>query len=499
MTNAPMKILVELRPALHGHAGIPQETRLLFRSLALLDGVKVDGMIQHPGHLLAPGLPPSDSGADKVMTQNEKLERLGQVVISLEQNFPASLPRTIAQTAAMAFGKIFGRCLELTRFDARHFADFIWQRLFAKSLPPEDFPAVMQAGYRVARVPWEAMQICAHITRAIGISLFARLDTSDYDIFLAETPYPGLVTSNTKMVIRYHDAIPLMMPHTISDRRYHHAWHYHALLSNVKSGAWFVCVSEASRKDLLAVFPEVEARSLTIHNMVSHHFFDEPSNAELVPQIMRNRLNATVRPGLDLGPVRRVLDTLPQDEPMQFLLMVSTIEPRKNHLALLEAWERLRIERFPALRLVFVGSPGWHYKEIVEKFHVWMERGDVFLLHDVASAELRLLYKHARATICPSFGEGFDFSGVEAMRSGGVVVASDIPVHREVYGDAAEYFDPYSVDALRRAIVDVIDAENAARRTAFLEKGSVIGQRYTREKLLPQWAAFIKSLELSAA
>ena len=74
----------------------------------------------------------------------------------------------------------------------------------------------------------------------------------------------------------------------------------------------------------------------------------------------------------------------------------------------------------------------------------WMERGDVFLVADVPSADLRLLYKHARATVCPSFGEGFDFSGVEAMKSGGAVVASDIAVHREIYADAAEYCNPYS-------------------------------------------------------
>ncbi len=91
---------------------------------------------------------------------------------------------------------------------------------------------------------------------------------------------------------------------------------------------------------------------------------------------------------------------------------------------------------------------GWHHKQIVRKFRPWLERGDVFLLEDVLSAELRVLYGHARATVCPSFGEGFDFSGVEAMKSGSPVVASDIPVHREVYADAAEFFNPYSIDAL---------------------------------------------------
>jgi len=63
----------------------------------------------------------------------------------------------------------------------------------------------------------------------------------------------------------------------------------------------------------------------------------------------------------------------------------------------------------------------------------------VFLLNNVPADDLRVLYRHAAATVCPSLAEGFDFSGVEAMRCGGVVLASDIPVHREVYQDAAHY------------------------------------------------------------
>ncbi|MDR7927306.1 hypothetical protein RIE95_09980 [Acidithiobacillus thiooxidans] len=49
------------------------------------------------------------------------------------------------------------------------------------------------------------------------------------------------------------------------------------------------------------------------------------------------------------------------------------------------------------------------------------------MLHSVPAEALRLLFRQAVVTVCPSVGEGFDFSGVEAMRCGGVVAASDIP------------------------------------------------------------------------
>jgi glycosyltransferase involved in cell wall biosynthesis len=127
-----------------------------------------------------------------------------------------------------------------------------------------------------------------------------------------------------------------------------------------------------------------------------------------------------------------------------------------------------------------------------------MERGHLYVLEDVPSPELRLLYKHALATVCPSFGEGFDFSGVEAMRCGGAVVASDIAVHREIYDDAAEYFSPYSTMELIQAIRPVIDKKNSARRDELVKQGARVSAQYTPETILPQWQAFLQQ-RLTAA
>jgi glycosyltransferase involved in cell wall biosynthesis len=483
-----------MRPALDGHAGIPQETRLLFRGLSLLDNVRVEGLMQSADRVLARGLPANETGWFGHLPPDRQLNRLGRVVITLEQGYWDSLARTYALTFVMAALHLVGGSQKLARFDASHFQDYIWRRFFARTLPPTDFDVVTRAGFRIARVPWNAMHICALVTRKMGCpSLFPRLDTSAFDMMIAETPYPATVSKRTKLVVRYHDAIPLLMPHTISDKRWHHAFHYYALRKNVANGAWFVCVSEATRRDLLSVFPQVEARSLTIHNMVSHDYFDEKSTAERVPEIIKTRLNS-VKPSLDPSFKRRLFEDRVATEPLDYLLIVSTIEPRKNHLTLLAAWETLRVERFPALKLVVVGKLGWHHKSIVKKFRPWMERGDAFLLEDVPSADLRLLYKHARATVCPSFGEGFDFSGVEAMKSGGAVVASDIPVHHEIYADAAEFFNPYGVDEAARAIENVIDPTRSARRHELIAKGALVSQRYAHEVILPQWEVFLKSL-----
>ena len=483
-----------MRPALEGHAGIPQATRLLFRGLSLVDNVSVEGLLQSSEWVLARGLPPNGAGWLGPLSADRQLNRLGRVVITLEQKYWDARLRATAHTMAMALWHALGGSQKLARFDARHFRDFLWRRFFARTLPPEDFDIVTRAAFRIARVPWNAMHICAFVTRMLGWpSLYPRLDTSDFDMMITETPYPATVSKRTRLVVRYHDAIPVLMPHTISERHYHQAFHFHALRKNVASGAWFVCVSDATRNDLLSIFPQVAERALTIHNMVSHDYFNEDSTPERVPEIIKTRLNSKIKPPLDRAFRRALFESGTEGEPLEYLLIVSTIEPRKNHLTLLSAWERLRAERFRALKLVVVGKLGWHHQPIMRKFRPWMERGDAFLLEDVPSPDLRLLYKHARATVCPSFGEGFDFSGVEAMMSGGAVVASDIAVHREIYADAAEYFNPYASDDLSRAIRDVIDSTRSMRRDELVARGANVSQRYVVERILPKWQSFLSS------
>jgi glycosyltransferase involved in cell wall biosynthesis len=119
----------------------------------------------------------------------------------------------------------------------------------------------------------------------------------------------------------------------------------------------------------LTLFPEAEKRCVTIHNMVSHHYFPEDSPSARVPGIIRSRLNeGDPSKGVDVHPkflylrekeifYRRHLE----DKPFRYLLAVSTIEPRKNHSRLLAAWEVIRAEIDPEIKLIVVGTLGWDY------------------------------------------------------------------------------------------------------------------------------------------
>ena len=104
-----------------------------------------------------------------------------------------------------------------------------------------------------------------------------------------------------------------------------------------------------------------------------------------------------------------------------------------------------------------------------------------------------MLYRFADAVVCPSYAEGFDLSGVEAMLSGGVVVASDIPVHREVYEHCATYFDPFSTMACFNRLKEALDPDNKKPREMRIE-GQRYAKRFSRDAILPKWEAYFESL-----
>jgi len=507
-----IRVLAELRPALEGYAGIPLESRLLFRALCAMESLSVEGLLQAHTRHLARGTALRPGPFSPKLSPARRFNRYSRVAVSMSAPTGRTLVETIVEGAreGLTRGGIILCALPglarigLTRFEARHFEDFTWRTLFSKSLPAADFALVARANHRVCSVPWQTMHTVGTATRFFwSRAVFPRLDTRGIDVFISQTPYPGSVHRRTALVVRYHDTIPIFMPHTISDRARHQAAHFNALESNVRHGAHFACVSEATRSSLLAVFPQLEKRSLTIHNMLSPHYYEEESDARRVPDIIRSRLYADFEDETkEYGLVPTFLTLRERDSfyernlraaPLKYLLVVSTVEPRKNHARVVAAWELLKATVDPSIKLVLVGTLGWEYGTLLKQLRSWIDRGDVFMLNAVPAPDLRVLYRHAVATVCPSLGEGFDFSGVEAMHCGGTAIASDIPAHREIYADAAEYFDPYSTASLVGAFTRVLYAPDAAQAALRLrERGREVSSRYRAERIAPMWGAFLE-------
>ncbi len=508
-----LRVLMEMRPAMDGFAGIPQEARLLFRGLRMLDGIEAEGMIQTSMRTLAKGTSNKKSFFEPDLTPARKINRYSRVIISIaEKPFRTIFDKIHdyvqkgVSSAQLTFGTLLGiNSIKLTKFESQYFEDFTWRTFFAKTLPASDFKLVATANQQICSTPWHTMHMVGLSTlNILHTPRYPYVDTDSIDIFIAQTPYPGRISKSTKFVVRYHDALPVLMPHTISDKSLHQATHFYALMSNVKSGAYFACVSETTRQDLIKLFPEAAAKAITIHNMVSHHYYDEASPATLVPNIIRSRQYKKFEDEAKAYALVPEFLTLREKENfyakhvkpgIKYLLMVSTVEPRKNHTRLLAAWEVLKADIDPDLKLVIVGTLGWDYATTAKSFSPWIDRGEVFMLNQVPSPDLRVLYKHAAVTVCPSLGEGFDYSGVEAMRSGGVVTSSDIAVHREIYEDASDYFDPYSTMSLVNSIKSILYADTAAeKQTALRSHGAEVSARYLPDVILPKWNEFLKKI-----
>jgi alpha-1,2-rhamnosyltransferase len=123
------------------------------------------------------------------------------------------------------------------------------------------------------------------------------------------------------------------------------------------------------------------------------------------------------------------------------LLMVSTIEPRKNHDYLLDAFE-LAWAAGSKARLCIAGRIGWKCDALLARVREHPELNQrLFMFNDLSDTSLEHAYSHASALVFPSYVEGFGLPLVEAMQRGLPAMGSDIPVFREIGGEFMAYFD----------------------------------------------------------
>jgi glycosyltransferase involved in cell wall biosynthesis len=245
-----------------------------------------------------------------------------------------------------------------------------------------------------------------------------------------------------KTVCLIHDLIPLDYPEYFKpgwERR------YRKLSSNV--GRLFDAVianSESTARSLRACLPRQP---------------DEPSS----------RVAIRVMPlGVRALPVKQNAPATPDLRP--YFVVLGTIEPRKNHLLLLNLWTRLAARMAEPPRLIVIGARGWENEQVVDM----LERsrrlhGLVEERNGLSDAQVSALLHQARALLLPSFAEGFGLPLAEALSAQVPVICSDIPVFRELGGKVPEYLDPLDVHAWSNAVVEYARPDSE-RRTAQLQR-----------------------------
>lgn len=165
-----------------------------------------------------------------------------------------------------------------------------------------------------------------------------------------------------------------------------------------------------------------------------------------------------------------------------FLIYVGSVYPHKNIPNLLKAIETL-ITTYPLqITLVIVCSRSVFWEKLKKKVESLKAEKIVRMVGFVPDEELAILYNQAEAFIFPSFSEGFGLPGLEAMACGLPVLASDIPVFREVYQDAALYFNPKDPQEIAKKIKIFLSDEDLQKK--LITKGFEVARNYSWKKMV---------------
>lgn len=160
-----------------------------------------------------------------------------------------------------------------------------------------------------------------------------------------------------------------------------------------------------------------------------------------------------------------------------FLIYVGSLYPHKNVRLVIDALPHL-----PEHRLVIVGSRTVFQQKVRAYAHHMGLQDRVLFVGYLTDEQLTKLEQRAQALVQPSLSEGFGLTGVEAMALGVPVLASDIPIFKEIYQDAAEYFNPHSVPEF----VEAVQRLNTRDRSLVIARGHAVAQTYDWQKMAHQ-------------
>jgi glycosyltransferase involved in cell wall biosynthesis len=224
------------------------------------------------------------------------------------------------------------------------------------------------------------------------------------------------VRSSVPLVVTFHDLAVLRHPETFN--RWTREYSRRVLPGVARAATRVIAVSEFTKRELLELLEVPEEKVSVIPNAVGEPFTEGGEAAE-----------------------------------GNYVLGVSTLEPRKNLPRLVEGYKRASLNGLP---LLVVGAEGWG--------GVRVEGDGVRWLGEVRDEELARLYRGARCVAYVSLYEGFGLPVLEAMACGTPVVAGRTGALEEVSGDAAVLVDPLDADAIAAGLTEALDRRDQLRK-----------------------------------
>ncbi len=266
------------------------------------------------------------------------------------------------------------------------------------------------------------------------------------DVFFLPNINFCALSKETYAILTVHDLSFVHFCQTFSRKR--RLWHFFVspkkLLSRFDK---ILTVSDFTRHDVLATYGISPQKISVVHSGVDERY-----------QIMS-------RNNIGLIKVKEKYKL-----PYRFILYLGTLEPRKNIVGLITAYDALRNEyqNCEDVKLVLAGSPGWKTEGIFRAVANSPFREDIILTGFVDERDKQALYNLAEVFVYPSFFEGFGFPPLEAAACGRPVIVSNSSCFPEIIGPGALLIDPDRPEEITQALYQVLTdrklAEHLARR-----------------------------------
>lgn len=460
-----------------GYAGIPQDTRTIFQVLSECSSVQLEGLL----YLSRIPFP-----FRKKFTKNWNTEHffneLNKQSYDLKpiNKFEKFIYRSLR---FMELINIFlQNQFDLSLLNSKSNGEAIWKSSFAKTIHEKNQDLILNQKFYYSDISSRDILFSAHYGRKIY------LNTTEYDFALFPDVRAVNVSPNTKKIVRYHDSFAFLCPDFFQTN--HSKMHLSSLKSCVADGSYFACNSENTRETLLTVFPEIGNKAHVVPLAIQP--YSKKLDVKKLTEICLTHLSTQICPEKNLQGIKTFLK---EESSFEYILSLSTLEPRKNYIGLIRAWEKLNYFNKKNIKLMIVANKGWLSNDIEEVMLPHIKLGNIIHLSGVSVSDVPYLYSHAKLFAYLSFHEGFGIPPLEAMHCQCPVLASDNPTHRGSMGDAAYYVNPYDIDEIANGmnkLIYHIDADKISSQ--FVLKGKEIIKQYSIESVQKAWAELFDRL-----
>lgn len=243
------------------------------------------------------------------------------------------------------------------------------------------------------------------------------------------------LSQKTRLVVTAHDLSFELFPETFSWKR--RLWHVFVNFRKlVRRADQIIAVSQSTADDLRAVYHTPSEKITVIWSGV-RDVFRPVSRNDVSLLAIQKRYHL----------------------PYKFILSFGTIEPRKNLIALLQAFETMHASGHLELTkysLVIAGHDGWDSQEFFERVEQSPVKEKIILTGFVADEDKSGMYSLATVFVYPSLYEGFGFPPLEALACGVPVIASHASSVPEVVGTSAVLIDPYRPEEILQSLRQVL-------------------------------------------